>query len=589
MKRKKLLWHIFPAFLTLTVFSLIAVSFYASRSVEKLIYLQVQSDLFARAVIAEKLFEPAMEQPYSYANEICQEISTGTDMRITVILPDGKVVADSFENPEKMDNHRTRPEVATALSGGKGISVRYSNTLGKQLMYVCIPIKKKDTLVGVIRTSIPLLSISESLRGIYAELVYGGIIIALITSIVSFLISIKISRPLVEMKEIALNFASGKLTTRMNIPDSDEIGSLAEAMNEMAEQLHNRITALTRQKNEQQAILASMIEGVIALNNDKQIISINYSASEFFSLSPERATGKSIDEITENQEFLSLVNKTMLATNSIEGEFILHEKGEKHFQLHGTILKDEQNNKLGAVIVLNDITKIYKLENMRQDFVANVSHELKTPITAIKGFIETLADGAIDEPEKSSHFLEIISRQADRLNAIISDLLSLSRIEVDARRNDIHTEEAIIEDIINVAVLSSQFYRKKKNISVTFPCDSQTRLSVDVQLLEQALINLVENAAKYSDEKSQIKIDIENTEKMVTISVTDEGCGIADKHHSRLFERFYRVDKARSRKLGGTGLGLAIVKHIAQAHGGSVSVESKVGIGSRFSIHLPRQ
>jgi two-component system phosphate regulon sensor histidine kinase PhoR len=262
--------------------------------------------------------------------------------------------------------------------------------------------------------------------------------------------------------------------------------------------------------------------------------------------------------------------------------------GERFLQAHGTILHDAEDRGIGALVVLNDVTRIRKLESVRREFVANVAHEIRTPVTSIKGFVETLLDGALENPKNAEHFLNIIGRQAERLNAIIEDLLSLSRIEQETESAEIALKEGRIIDVLQAAVQLCEKKAAGKKIAVRLACEEDVSAKINPPLLEQALVNLIDNAINYSGRGSPVHVEAARGDTEIIIGVRDQGCGIAKQHLPRLFERFYRVDKARSRKLGGTGLGLAIVKHITQAHGGNVTVESTPGEGSTFRIHLPK-
>ena len=268
--------------------------------------------------------------------------------------------------------------------------------------------------------------------------------------------------------------------------------------------------------------------------------------------------------------------------------FLVHH-GNQLFHPQRIQLIGQHHNRIGALIVLNDVTRLRRLENIRRDFVANVSHEIKTPVTAIKGFVETLHDGSIRNSRDAERFLGIIGKHVDRLNAIIEDLLSLSRIEQDVEREEIVLEEGSIRDVLLTAIQVCEVKAASKNIRVALSCKEDLKARINPPLLEQAVVNLLDNAIKYSDSESTIRVQARKTNDQIILSVHDEGCGIGKEHSHRLFERFYRVDKARSRQLGGTGLGLAIVKHITQAHGGHVSVESTPGKGSTFSLHLPKE
>jgi two-component system phosphate regulon sensor histidine kinase PhoR len=282
------------------------------------------------------------------------------------------------------------------------------------------------------------------------------------------------------------------------------------------------------------------------------------------------------------------VTEALRSKQPLEAEMRLVIRGDERFlQAHGAPLRDASGKEIGVLVVLNDMTRLLRLENIRRDFVANVSHELKTPITAIKGSVETLLGGAIEESDSAPRFLEIIARQADRLNAIIEDLLALSRIEQEEEKSGIHLDPVAVRDVIQSALLSCQVRAQDKQVRLAVDCSGELQCPANAPLLEQALVNLVDNAITYSSEGGEVRIAARAAANGLEITVRDFGCGIAREHLPRLFERFYRVDKARSRKQGGTGLGLAIVKHIIQAHGGQVRVDSAPGEGSLFTISLP--
>jgi two-component system phosphate regulon sensor histidine kinase PhoR len=292
--------------------------------------------------------------------------------------------------------------------------------------------------------------------------------------------------------------------------------------------------------------------------------------------------------VVRNPELQNFIEQTLAGSEAVESQvIILNEDEERYLQFRGTILRDATGNKIGTVVVFDDVTRLRKLENMRKDFVANVSHELKTPITSIKGFIETLMDGAINDPEDARRFLDIIARQTHRLNAIIDDLLTLSKIEQQTEKTQIQLQSSPLLPTLTAAAQLCEVRATPKDIRMRIDCSEDLTVSINPPLLEQAVVNLIDNAVKYSPEHGEVMIRALPNDTEVLIQVIDRGCGIEPRYLPRLFERFYRVDKARSRKLGGTGLGLAIVKHIVQAHDGRVTVESTPGTGSVFTIHLP--
>jgi two-component system phosphate regulon sensor histidine kinase PhoR len=383
-----------------------------------------------------------------------------------------------------------------------------------------------------------------------------------------------ISRSLERTREGARRFADGDLTFRLDVPASAELGSLAATLNRMAAQLHERI--------------GSMVEGVIALDRQGVLLQINKSAARWIGLAPETIIGRSLHELIRNHELNRLVDETLSTHKPVEAEIRFHDLEDRSMQVYATPLLDQTQHGGGALLVLHDLTRIRRLERMRRDFVANVSHELKTPLTSIKGFVETLVDGALEEPEEAKRFCTIIAKQVDRLQAIIEDLLSLSRIEQEAEQGQVVLKPANLRDVLHTGLMSCAHQSAEKNITVDIVCDPACTARINAPLFEQVVVNLIDNAIKYSDPGKKVSIEVNPNEAHWEIRFRDQGCGIEAAHLARIFERFYRVDKARSRKVGGTGLGLAIVKHIVSAHNGRIRVESQPGIGSTFTVVLPR-
>jgi two-component system phosphate regulon sensor histidine kinase PhoR len=364
---------------------------------------------------------------------------------------------------------------------------------------------------------------------------------------------------------------------------------VAKAENLLAEQMDARIADAVRRLTEQEAVLASMSEGVLAVDHSLRILNLNPGAGRIFGVSPEEARGRTLLEVSRNNELLHFTGSALASSVPTEGELVIHDPDPRFLQAHGSVLRDGQGHAIGAVVVLNDVTRLRRLETMRRDFVANVSHELKTPITSIKGFVETLLDGAMQDSKESEHFLRIVQRQADRLHAIIEDLLNLSRIERDTEAGDIVLEPGSVKAVVAAALQSCETAAHARGIHFETECDPNLTVWINAPLLEQALVNLIDNAVKYSPAGGKVRVEAAQQDGVLAVRVRDWGQGIEAKHLPRLFERFYRVDKARSRKLRGTVLGLAIVKHIAQAHRGQVSVESSPGEGSTFSLQIPSQ
>ncbi len=362
---------------------------------------------------------------------------------------------------------------------------------------------------------------------------------------------------------------------------------LAESLNTMAAQLDERIQRVLRQQSEHQAMLSSMEEGVMAVDRGGTVLSVNDPCASLLGVEPDKLRGRSIYEVLRKPDLLKFIENSQASTRSLDGDLRFFSPEERWLHAHGTALHDARGQKIGVLIVLHDVTRLRHLENVRRDFVANVSHELRTPITSIKGFVETLLEEGLDDPANARRFLGIVLRQANRLDAIITDLLLLSRIERGNEDQRIETDAEPLVQVLQVARETCEKKAQDKSVEIVVDCACDLVAKINAPLLEQAVINLIDNAIKYSDAGATVRVAAMQEQSSAVIRVMDNGRGIAANHLPRLFERFYRVDKARSRELGGTGLGLAIVKHIMTAHQGCVQVESTVGRGSTFTLRFP--
>lgn len=420
------------------------------------------------------------------------------------------------------------------------------------------------------------------------SILLGGWVLLLLAAALGLFTSRRISQPLQEMRRGAERFAAGDFSHRLTVPETAELGSLAQTLNRMAAQLAEQIAVITQQRNEQEAILESMHEGVLALDTQERVITVNRAAEALLGVVATQAKGHTIQEVVRNVALQRLLVAAVHSPEPTTADIVLRGADERFLQATATALRDAQGQEIGVLVVLNDVTQLRRLENIRRDFVSNVSHELKTPITSIKGFVETLRDGALEDRVHAERFLGIIARHAERLHAIIEDLLVLSRLEQDSDMYEMPRVETCIAEVVQAAMLDCAAKAAARQVTVVPACAAELRAAVNAPLLEQALVNLLDNAITYSNPGHCVWVSAYQEDDTLVIAVRDEGMGIPQEHLDRIFERFYRVDKARSRESGGTGLGLAIVKHIAQVHGGQVAVTSTVGQGSTFTLRLPR-
>lgn len=496
----------------------------------------------------------------------------GTNTRITYIDDKGKVIYDSEANPETMENHNSRPEVIDARKKGKGSSIRYSDSVKMNMMYFATAFNNGH----IIRSSMPMRIISGFESSYFKY--YAGILLLVIMA--SIFISVKLIdfmlKPINELENATAEIAKGDLGKRTHIRTDDEIGHLGKTFNEMADKLQNTLNNSIEQQNRLEAILISMESGIIAIDKNKKIIMINPYSEKIFGIKP-KVIGENFLDVIRNHELEDIFAHK---NAEIEEAYIISFR-EKTLRIRTADIIN-QGNTIGTVAVIQDITDIRKLENMRSQFVANVSHELKTPLTSIKGFAETLRD--VDDAQIRDKFLNIINDEAERLTRLINDILILSDIEQ-------HKEEKQ-EDVSVKNVVSDVYYLMKntaeiKHIELKIVDNDDCVVIGDSDKFKQMLINLVDNAIKYSESGDKVFIGNKNLNGKCTLWVQDTGFGIPENHVPRLFERFYRVDKARSRANGGTGLGLAIVKHIVLSFKGNIKVESVLGEGSKFTIKIP--
>jgi len=586
MRRWKIFWQLFLLILTITFLAVLATSWSLSRQLRRFHLEQVEQTLIAQAVLFQMLIPNAgaLDDP-SALDALCKRLGRRMSTRFTVVSADGWVLGDSQGDPAIMDNHGDRPEIRAALRGGTVRRVRYSETRKQQMIYVAQAVQRSGETIAVVRTSIPLTAIEENLSPLTARRVGTGAIILLLGAVLSLLVSRWISGPVEELKQSAEAFAQGQFARKIRLKASAEIDALAEAMNDMARQLDERLRSAVQADSEKKAILTGMVEGVLAVDLEERVLLMNEAAGRLLGIPSAQAEGLFIQEAVRHPGLTRFAQETLRDQGAVATtEFAL---GDRHLQAHGTMLRDAEERPSGALIVLSDMTELRRLENVRRDFVANVSHEIKTPVTSIRLAVETLQSGAMNSAKDRERFLNVIQRHAGRLETLIEDLLRLSRLEQEEGREGVEMTEGRLRPVLEAALRSVEIQAQAREVRLELACPEGLTARLHPALIEQAVVNLLDNAVKHSPAGGTVRLSAAAGNEEAVIEVQDQGPGIDPVHHARLFERFYRVDKARSRQQGGTGLGLAIVKHIAQAHHGRVSVDSAPGRGSTFRLHLP--
>jgi len=590
IKRKTLFWKLYPSFLIISFISLLAIVMIALWSFKSFYYQQRAGDLEIRAkILAPEFSRLIQSQRYQDIQQQSQKLGDDSSTRITIIFPSGIIVGDSKKDPSSMDNHKNRPEIAQAILSGKGLSIRYGHTLETDSMYFAMPIMAQENMIGVIRTSTPLNTLQDALWSIYYKVALGFSLLIILTALASWWMSKALVRPLEVMKVQAQRLAKGDFSSRVKLSNNDSLESeqLGQAFNEIAIQLNQRIEIILNQRNEQEAVFSSMVEGVIAIDSSENILRINQAAYNMLKISEQNIEGDNLQQVVQNAELRKLILFALQQDKPVGQEIIIHNNVEQVLLAQSAPLVDIHKNKCGTLIVFNDITKLKEFELQRKEFVANVSHELRTPLTAIQGLSETLIEFPTLPQDKRANFIGVIHTHSIRLEGIIENLLTLSKIEKETEIDEIDFTEESITFALSNAIFLCKDKALKRNISIRLNNAEDIVFKHNPPLIEQAIINLLSNAIKYSNGDSEITITVLKQSDSIDISVEDKGSGIPAAHLSRLFERFYRVDKARSRALGGTGLGLSIVKHIALAHKGTVSVTSEIDKGSIFTLTLP--
>jgi two-component system, OmpR family, phosphate regulon sensor histidine kinase PhoR len=549
----------------------------------------IKASLTKQALVIEDLVtaDHSLDKGRDVLDTISKSLGARIAARISIIAADGTVLADSDRTQQEiqgMENHAGRPEVITALNDQIGSQVRYSRTLKINMLYIAVPVKDNGSVRAVVRLALPLARVKWILTSTRHTLLISLAFGLTLAFVLGFLLTGSLMRPIKRFIYASGKFSKGEFGHRIYVNSRDELGELGATLNSMAQSIEEKVKEVEVQNQQLRAIFQSMVEGIIVLDNNAVIVAVNPSIERMFGISQPQVRKKMFLEAIPNNDMADIITQVLKGGVVVSRELELVWPVHKTFQINAAPIMGG-GAVAGCLIVAHDVTEIRKLEVMRTDFVANASHELKTPLTSIKGFVETLLEGALDDKEHAAHFLKIIQEHADRLNNLINDLLDLSYLE--SKEVAMQKTPVQLKTLVDNVVSGFTVPLKKKSIDVKNDISPDVSVLIDKAKIEQVITNLIDNAVKFSKEKGRLIISAQQADGKITLWVKDSGAGIPAKDLPRIFERFYRVDKARSREMGGTGLGLAIVKHIVELHGGTVGVESTEGLGSQFWFTLP--
>jgi two-component system phosphate regulon sensor histidine kinase PhoR len=580
--------------LTLTLVGFVAVSMvvaglYLERALDRFAVASLEGRLLTAGRLmdneARGLLAPGADPEATGA--FVRRAARPTESRVTLIGPDGLVLGDSevaqYE-VDRVENHRDRPEVRVALEGRVGRDVRASATVRAPLMYVALPVRDADRVIGVLRLALPLSAVTSSYDEIQRVMLVGGLVALAVAFGIGIFVAGRVTQPVVEMQAIARQMSEGQFAVRAPVRSEDELGALGRALNVMVLRLREQIANLEAERAKATAILDGMVEGVVAVDGQECVLLMNERARAMFGVGTGRGEGKPFLEVIRNADLHEIFRSSRTAGGVFHQELRLTHPADRTLRVTAVPLRLTREEP-GLVLVMDDVTELRRLEQVRTEFIANVSHELRTPLTAIQGYLETLLGGALDEPEHARRFVEIALRHTERLGRLLNDLTDLSNIELGkvSLRLAPTPLQPLVDSVLELVAA------KARDVGVTLHADVSAAVTVmaDHDRLLQIVINLADNAVKYTPAGGAVTLRARPTaDGRVELSVSDTGIGIPRADLPRITERFYRVDKARSRELGGTGLGLAIVKHLVLAHGGDLAIDSEESRGTTVRVLL---
>ncbi|HRV44659.1 MAG TPA: ATP-binding protein, partial [Smithellaceae bacterium] len=576
--KRSLFLKIFFSYLVILFCSFFILNIFIKDEIREVMTGKIEAELLTEAELIDLGSARAMSEQMS-------QIAKISGARVTLVDAKGQVFADSEKDIAKLENHFHRPEIQEARLKGKGRSTRFSQSLGVEMLYVAIPIKDRKQAAGYVRLARPLHDVQKMIDTVYSSIFLTMMIVSVVSLIVALFISYKLARPIRMLEHFTERLRQGEPRGSILLKTSDETKTLADNINYLVEELQSKIRLANEEKSKLMTALTSINEGVLILNTEGKIELVSPSLAHIVADQFGDVGGKTLMEAFRNVELQRLYQRFKHSPETAAGEITLGSPDPvimnvSFSEVHGYPGEEKD------MIVFHDVTRLKKLERIRTDFVANVTHEIRTPLTAVIGYLETLQSGALENTEDARRFIDIILKQARRLNRLVEDLMTISKIEL----GEIHFrfEDVSLPDVIAgvLPLVEAKAQAKKIRIENGLP-EKTPPVSADRDRLSQVFVNVLDNAVKFTPESGRVTIDAEEKDGYVVATIEDTGAGIPREEIQRLGERFYRVDKTRSRELGGTGLGLSIVKHLMLAHGGKMEIESQLGRGTKVSLFFP--
>ncbi|MBP2644601.1 MAG: multi-sensor signal transduction histidine kinase [Firmicutes bacterium] len=578
------------SYLSLILITLLLLGAYILHFFYQHTLTSLTSQLLIQSEITEKLLAGQYDQPNTKAalDNTIKTISANTDIRISVIALDGTVIADSWENPGLMENHSTRPELIDAVEKGQGTSIRFSTTLGENLLYVATPIRHNSATIGVLRLATTLTHVNQGFAEIRSALIISFLVASLLAIFISNHIAKRYTAPLESITVTAQEISEGNLSTRVHLHTGDELDVLARTLNNLTANLEEKINEITEEKRKLELILQNTNSSILLLDRYGHMLDYNQAAKDTFSITPDMLRLHNV-QIIGNGLFNTAFQQAVETKEKRSIDLKFENNGNRHAFLVSLSPIISSDCQVSAVLaVFHDITALKEIQEHQADFIANASHELATPLTGILGFAETLLDGAIEDQELSTKFVRIIQAEAHRMNRLVKDLLQIAKLDAQNYRINVKTEVLSLDPLVSQAIndLALQWRQKELTLTVEAP-PSPLSVLANADWLKQVFINLLDNAVKYTPQSGTIRLSWSQKDKDAVFTITNSGMGIPASDLPRIFDRFYRVERSRTRSTGGTGLGLAIVKYIVEMFNGSIEAKSEVGVSTTFIVRLP--